>query len=175
MNLRFLPIIFLLSLSSCNLFSKPHEYIHPTDKQMNEKLNDNEAEFNKLVQMFKSDWESKTLKQGWLSFNDFTFNDLSEERKAEYSELINKLSIKQIRLINEGGIKGYFLIEDIKSKKVDDGTEIDRKGYFYATEPPYFLSKFGSEDYSDDYYKKLNKNNWYIRHDTFIFGLYDIS
>lgn len=163
-NLKFTPVILFVWLAvGCGFFSRP-----PSDKTMEERFRSNEADFNKLITMYKEDKLFELTPEAAYvepaNGNDRGVKtELPPPRMEEYRRLLRQVNAghvigtgrKVVLYVFEGNVG--WLESDYQSKS-----------YVYAEKPPSSIvvsldrkNDLPDNDYLIDAYKKI-ADKWYL-------------
>ena len=152
--------LFAVSIGGCVSFD-PHETPPPSDKAMEENFRSHEADFNRLVTMFKEDSGVKTIDLE----SAYTFDEprqepnLPSQRLSEYRRLLRQINVKSIYR-GETGISFLAWIGGMDMGKA--------KYYVYTETPPTSLvdsldkAEVLPRSYGDIIANKKIGGNWYL-------------
>ena len=164
----FIAALFLMISSSGCLWSNP-----PSDRAFEDRFRSREADFKRLVSMFKEDSKlgEVTPEGAYLPYpygHDKPKAELPPERMSEYRRLIKSNSLIAIKR----GLKSGIFLEAFES-------DLEKwKGYVYDESPPapllnslddskeLFQSPIQTGSMTKSGYKKI-ADNWYLYLDIF--------
>ncbi len=151
------------------LSGRTHGYAHLSDAKMIEEYNVNKDRFASLLDIFLEDAKDKTIYYWIGPEKTWTLESLPEARKQRYLELFKQLNIRSIGFDMEDR-EVVRLVVSMGSKSVDDGYEVDIKGYSYSPSkvPPRSVH-VGETDFWGNGNRQIN-DDWYVFHELMCCG-----
>ena len=154
----FFVVMLLAALASMLSCSEAR----PSDSQMEQTLNKHEAEFNRLVSMFKEDsaLESVSPDKAYSSAQKKVEVELPKERMQEYRSLFKRLGLSYMSRGHDGSIT-------MEAWTKSSFASSERKSYIYTESPPPSLdsSLDGLGKTWEGFAYKHVKGNWYLGFD----------
>lgn len=150
------------------LSGRTHGYSHPSDTKMTDEYNVNKDRFASLVETFLEDAKDKSIHY-WIGRENWTLERLSDARKQRYLDLFQQLNVRSIGFEREDRDVVRLLVS-LEDKSVDDGYEVDIKGYSYSpSKIPPRLVHVGETDFWGNGNRRIN-DDWYVFHELMCCG-----
>jgi|GEM_PF-2644682 len=143
-----------------SLYAYSVYFPHSSDRKMEGRFLNNEADFNRMVEMFGEDAEIDMIIDGKVYASG---NAITEERLAEYKTLLDKTKVAHgIRRIRNAQEWKIILLSTSASDVPDEyyQSHTTAKGYVYSRiEPTPLVDSLDNANKTS--YKKI-KENWYL-------------
>lgn len=151
-----LAIIGIISAATI-LYAYNVNFPHYSDSKMETHFLNNEAEFNRLAEMFAEDSEVEMIIGDKVHAFEKTGEPISEERLEQYKTLLDKTKANYgIRRIRDGKAEKIILVSTAYSSEQDENNQYHTSGKGFVHSPAESL-----ETDSRIKFKKI-KENWYL-------------
>lgn len=159
------PVLVIIGIiaTATLLYAYNVNFPHYSDSKMETHFLSNEADFNRLVEMFAEDSDVDMIINNEVYAFEKTGEAMSKERLQEYQTLFDKTKVNYgIRRIGAGDVRQILLISTQNSDSPNEyyQSRTTAKGFVYSPKEPSPIveSLAGVQDRA---HKKI-KGNWYL-------------